>query len=276
MTKYIFFTFYVTMVTLFFNPVTADESDFVVLNYEILSEGKDVGDMTLKLFQQKSGHVIVSHTHIKASGWWWSINITTILSEQFQHKAGLIKADGKTLDENTAYWTKINAYDDEYRADFMEINKTTTQENEQFSGLSFAVAGRVSSNTEEILSLSEALFTDRKGQIHGVTFPKNSFDTTFNDLAFFIQKNAGKPLPKKLNILDTENLEIIQMSISDLGLETMLIGVEKIQVRHLTLSDEKFPSSHIWIKEDLSSLPYFVRHTGEDEDGKFEIILKPN
>ncbi|NOZ51973.1 MAG: hypothetical protein GXP08_02335 [Gammaproteobacteria bacterium] len=253
----------------------AEEANSLILNYDILAEGKDIGNMTLKLSRKEGRRVAVEHSQIKISGWWWNINITAILSETFQDDTGFIKADSKTVYEDTAYWTKMNAYEDETWGEFIEITRMSASESKKFSHLSFAVTGKISDNTEELISLSEAMFSDRnKKPVYSVKFPQGSFDTTFNDLPFFIQKNAGKPLPSKLNILDTENLEISSASIKDLGLEIILIGKEKIQVRHLTLSDTQFKPSHLWIKEDANSLPYVVRHTGEDEDGKFEIILK--
>ncbi len=274
MKKATLYIFHATLFFLFTNIVMAEESVFRVLNYDILSAGDDVGDVTLKLSKNKSGHLIVEHSRIQTSWLFWSIDITTIQSEEFQRGVGLVKADSKTVFEGTAYWSKIDAHEDKFLGEFTEIAKLTAREEKQFSRLSFAISGKVSANTEEVVSLSEAIFSERNEQAHSVNFPQDSFDTTFNDLALFIQKNADKPLPKKLNILDTENLEISQVSISDIGLETILVGKQKIEVRHLKLSDTKSKPSHLWITEGVISLPYIVRHTGEDEDGPFEIILK--
>ncbi|MCF6325082.1 MAG: hypothetical protein L3J89_12295 [Gammaproteobacteria bacterium] len=102
---------------------------------------------------------------------------------------------------------------------------------------------------------------------------RKDFDTTFSNLPLFIQAYKGKPLPKKLNILDTEELEIGTVSIRDLGVKTISIGKQKIEARYLALSDNKSKPLQLWIKED-DLLRYFVRYTGEDEDGPFEIILK--
>ena len=267
------------------NIAIAEEAGSLVLNYDVLSEGEDVGDVTLKLSQKEEGYVAVEYSQIKTRGWWWSVDITTILSEEFREDTGLIKADSKTLYEGTTYWTRMNVHEDTLLGELTEISNMSDSENKQFSRLSFAVTGKVSPNTKEVTSLSEAMFSDRNTPpTYNVKFPQGSFDTTFTDLPFFIQKNIGKPLPKKLNILDTENLGIIQVNVNNQGLNTMTIGKEKIQVRHLILSesqllsklvnDAQFKPSHLWIKEDVTSLPYVVRHIGEDEDGEFEIILK--
>ncbi len=274
MKKPIQFTFHIILSALFSSAVIAEESAFKMLSYDIFAEGEDVGDVTLKLSKNNNRYIIVEHSRIKISWLFWSIDISTVLSEEFQHGVGLVKADSKTLYEESVYWSKINVHDSKHLGEFTEINKITARESKQFSQLSFAISGKVSANTEEVVSQSEAIFSGRNERAHRMNFAQGSFDTTFNDLPLFIQKNAGKPLPEKLNILDTENLEITQTSINDLGLKTIVVGKKKIQVRHLTLYDTQFKPSHLWIKEDATSLPYFVRYTGEDEDGEFEVILK--
>ncbi|MCF6211922.1 MAG: hypothetical protein L3J88_03575 [Gammaproteobacteria bacterium] len=274
MMKLALFVFYITTAIFFSSVSASNEPDFKILNYDILSEGIDVGDATLKLLKTKDRLLIVEHSNIKISGFLWSIDLTTVLSEEFQHDSGFMKSYSKTVDDGMLYWTKISPATEMFLGKYIEIDKISTQEEKLFSRLVFLVTGKISSNVEEIISASEAIFTKRTKKVEEGKFPKGSFDVTINELPFFIQRNTGKQLPQNLNILDTENLEISQMSINDLGMKTIQVGNQKIQVRHLILSDKK-QTSQLWIKEDVTSLPYIVRHTGEDEDGKYEITLKP-
>ncbi len=268
-------TLYIALLALFSSTIMAEEPTFRVLNYDIFSSGKDVGDVTVKLSENSDGYTIIEHSHLKVSSWWsGDFEITSIQSETFQQGIGLIKSDSKTVYEREAYWSKINAHGDQLLAEFTVIDKMTTQEAKQFSHLSFALSRKVSDNSKEAISLSETLFSNRNKPAHKEEFSWGSFDTTFNNLPLFIQKNGTQPLPKKLNILDTEELEISTTSLHDLGVETIQVGKQKIKARHLTLSDNKSKPLHLWIKEDVASLPYFVRYTGEDEDGPFDIILK--
>ena len=71
-----------------------------VLIYDLYSEGEDVGDVTLKLSQQEHGYSIIEHSHIKASGWWWTLDIITVTSEEFDNKQKLLKSDAKTFTAN--------------------------------------------------------------------------------------------------------------------------------------------------------------------------------
>lgn len=268
-------TVHIILFALLSSVVMAEEPVSRVLNYDILSSGEDVGDATVKLSKSSAGHTIVEHSHIKVSSMWQGFEITTIQSETFQQNVGLVKSDSKTVYEGEAYWSRINIQDNKFVAAFTEITKMTNQEKKQFSRLSFAISRKISANTEEAVLLSEALFSNRNEPAQKVDFRRDDFDTTFNNLPLFIQKNGTKPLPKTVNILDTEELEISAASISDLGVKTIMIGKQKIEARHLTLSDNKSKPLHLWIKEG-DILPYFVRYSGEDEDGPFEIILKEN
>ncbi|MCF6325081.1 MAG: hypothetical protein L3J89_12290 [Gammaproteobacteria bacterium] len=139
----------------------AEESASRVLNYDVLVEGEDVGDVALKLTQNGEGYLIVEHSRIQVSSWMWTLDITTVQSETFQQGVGLIKSDSKTWFEGISYWSKINAGGDKLFVEFTEITSMTDQEEKQLSHLSFAISGKVSANTEEAISLSEALFSGR-------------------------------------------------------------------------------------------------------------------
>ena len=256
----------------------AEKADSRLLEYDVLLEGEDAGDITLKLAQTEEGYLIVEHNQIKVPGWWGDINITTILSEEFQHGSGFINSDSKTVADGTFYWTRISRRDDGYLGAYTEISKIDQHEARQFSQLSSALTGRDQFKAEEIIARSRAIFSVRadSAHTHRVKFTQNSFSTTLYDLPFFIQRYDGKALPKKINILDAQDMEIHQVSISDLGVEDLIVGKKKLQVRHLVISGGKYKPSHLWLKEGGNLFPYTIRHVGEDEDGMFEIVLKPD
>ncbi len=274
MTNYLFLGLCI-MTTLQYNSAIAEEGDFLTLNYDIISEGESLGDMTLKLSRHKEGYLLVEQSQINISGWWWSVDIATVLSEQFQKGGRLVKADSKTVIDGGAYWTRMSAHADTLSGEYIEINRMNSDESKKFSHLSFAITGKSSNNVEEVILLSEAMLSSRnKKPDYRTTVSADAFDTTFNHLPFFIQKNGERPLPATINILDTEDLEIASATVNDLGMESIFLGNKKVQLRHITLSDGKYRPSHLWIKIDAGTLPYVVRHTGEDEDGEFEILLK--
>ncbi len=254
----------------------AQEPDFLSLRYDILSQEKDVGDVILKLSRTENGYLFIEHNHIKTSGWWGEIDITTVMFEKIEHGVGLIESDSKTLDDDSIYWSRVKRHENGFLGEFMEIPKIDNHRSQQFFKLSSTVKNEDLSKLREIVEYSESMFLTRNNSapVHGVKFAQSSFVTTFNDLPFFIQRNAGRPLAKEIKILDTENLKIIQIHIEDQGLVDVSIGTEKIQARHLVLSGGQFGPSHLWISTDPTSLPYVVRHTGKDEEGKFEIVLK--
>lgn len=252
----------------------AGESRSILLNYAILSQGKDVGDVTTKISQQETRHIIIERSHIKASGWLWKIDIATVLSEEFINVNELTSADGKTFEEGAAHWTKISLQEDDFQMQYIKIPKTSPDEEEIFASLSTEAASAASLHSEQILSLSESVFSTSREVSEEVLISKRSFDTTWNNLPFYIQLIAERPIPETLNILDSENLEINRFSVKDIGKETMRIGTEQISARHLTFTTRKSNTSHIWINIEDNSIPYVVRHTGKDKDGAFEIVLK--
>ena len=265
--------------TLSLHSYANEQNSSSTLTYDVFSKDKDVGDVTLQLLKTPTGHKLIEQSHIKASGWWWNLDLTTVLSEEFDKDQGLIHGDGKTFDEGTAYWTQIKKLDNAYQAQYVHIEKVTPEEEKQFKNLSFSVAGKTNSDINEALTLSKSIFADRQEAEQSTQFPVNAFDTTWNNLPFFVQKNVNKPLPETINIMDSENLEIMTAKVKDLGNASITIDDQNFETRHIQLSYGRFKPSLIWIymgvNDQTSALPFVVRHTGEDEDGPFEIILKP-
>jgi hypothetical protein len=280
MKRYLLSAICLTMFVQSSSLASTHEEHFKMLVYDIFFDGKDVGDMTLKLSKDEDRYLIVEQSHIKASGWWWDLNIITVLSEELDQSGVLKESDGKTLGEGSIYWTKISTYEDWQQVDYTLVDKVTDEDKKQFSELSFAVTGLISNNIEEIVSRSKSMFTGRENHAESAKFSKDTYDTTWNSLPLYIQKHSGKVIPGKLKILDSDNLEIVQVNLEDLGYDSLSVGSNVVQARHLRVSDGKFKPADLWIDErrngPTSSLPYYIRHTGEDEDGTFEIILKPH
>ena len=273
MIKYPLLAFSLMLAVFTISPVSADESSSLALKYTILSEGKNIGELTQRLFQDENGHSFAEHSHIKVSGWWRGIDITSSLIESFNGVNGFSSVDSKTLDGTTAYWTKIERNKKGLRGLFSEIKKTTVWENKALANMGIAITSTLVSNFGEIQSLSGAVFTNRSDQSQGTQFIRNDFDTTEINLPFFINSFGSKPLPDKLRLLDTENLKINSVKLTDLGNEEITISEKTFQSRHLTLAGSRFKPSHIWINNEDISLPYLIRFVGEDEDGPVEIRL---
>lgn len=255
--------------------VLAQAPRFVTLNYHILSEGVHVGEVIFKLFRTKKGYVIVEYSHIKTAGWWGDIDLVIVLSEAFQYELGLILTDSKTWDNDTMYWSRIEAHENSFLGKLTEVSKMNVREKQRFFQLSSIITKQGWIDREEVALLSNSIFSARNDLVfsRSVPFVQDSFDTSIRGLPFWIQKYTGKALPQKIRILDIESFDVIHVDIKDLGLKTIMVGLKEIEVRHLILSGEELKPLHLWIKIELASLPYIVRYTGEDEEGRFEIIL---
>jgi len=259
----------------FIGIVSVAEAESLTLKYTLMSEGEKIGAVTHRLFQNESGHSFAEYSHIKVSGWWGKIDISSSSLEEFDGVNEFISADSKTLDGHTSYWSKIDKNKNGLWGSFAEIKDTTDQESKALTDLGAAITDFGKSNFGEILSISRDIFKNRAIHPEGSQFTQQNFDTTDTNLPFFIQSFGSKPLPHKLRLLDTDNLTISETDIADLGYEVISIGDKQLRSRHLKLTSSKYKPSHIWIKDTATDLPYMVRFVGEDEDGPFEITLNP-
>ncbi len=254
---------------------SAAESKSLTLKYTLMSEGEKIGAVTHRLFPKENGHRFAEYSHIKVSGWWGKIDISSSSIEEFDGVNGFISADSKTLDGDTSYWSKIDKNKNGLWGSYAEIKDTTDRESMILTDLGTAITDARELNLGEILSISRDVFKNRTIQPEGMQFTRQDFDTTDTNLPFFIQSFGSKPLPHKLRLLDTDNLKISETDIVDLGYEIISIGHKKIRSHHLKLSGSKYKPSNIWIKDTAADLPYMVRFVGEDEDGPIEITLNP-
>jgi hypothetical protein len=273
--RHALFIFCLTIASHSIGIVSAAEAESLTLKYTLMSEGEKIGAVTHRLFQNENGHSFAEYTHIKVSGWWGKIDISSSLLEEFDGVNGFISADSKTLDGNTSYWSKIGKNKNGLWGSYAEIKDTTDQESEELTNLGAAISNSREPIFGKILSISRDVFKNRSIQPEGMQFTRQDFDTTDTNLPFFIQSFGRKSLPHKLRLLDTDNLTISETDIADLGFEVISIGDKQLRSRHLKLSGSKYKPSHIWIKDTATDLPYMVRFVGEDEDGPIEITLNP-
>jgi len=267
------FILLIVLITQTIHPALAQKTDIMNLKYNILSQGKKVGIAAVKLSRSGNTHTYAEYSRIKTSGWWGKIDAKSILIEKSINQTLFVSADAKTLDGKTVYWTNLIANGNDLRGAFAEIKNITVQEKLDIMDIAFAISDKQAQNSKEILASSRALLANKKSQLKKVQLSSAAFDTTANNLPFFLQKFVGKRLPKTLDIMDTEDLAITRMKIKYLGLVEFSIGGKTISARHFKLSGSKFKSAKIWIKTDPTSLPYIVRYVGENEDGPFELRL---
>jgi hypothetical protein len=252
----------------------AEKNDSLSLKYAILSEGETIGVLIHKLFRNESHSRLYGQSQIDISGWWGKINVLGYLVEELDLVNRLVRSESVDLDDSTLYRRAINTNGNHLLVSYGELKEITGSERKQFTSLLQAVSNIDGKQRENLQSLSTALFEKRGEVIEKAQINLSDFDTTENHLPFYLQSLGGKPLPKQLRLLDTEDLTINVVSVTDLGYETMAVGDKTYRCRHLKLTDKKYKPSDIWIDEDSRSLPFMVRFIGEDESGTVEISLK--
>jgi hypothetical protein len=256
------------------NIACAGKTDFLTVEYDILSEGEAIGALTHKLFRNGSRISLYEQSRIDISGWWGKINISGFLVEELDSNNRFVRSESADLDGSTIYRSTIKVNNNQLLASFAELKEISHSDREQFTRLLQVIGNIQDEQPENLHSLSSALFEKRGKTTEKVLFDSSVFDTTENNLPIFIQSLGGKPLPKQLRLLSTEDLTIDEVSVTDLGYEAVAVGAKTFRCRHLKLVGKSYRPSHIWIDETSRSLPYMVRFTGEDEHGAVEISLK--
>ncbi len=260
--------------------------------YEILTKGKPIGHLTHRVMPVGQGYAIAESSEIKLSGWWGKINIHSTFIDTYNSKGELLTSDNKVRDGSTTHELTTLHEKDGYFASYQKIKKTTKGELIKLNTLSELINRDTYINPETMLSLFQTAFTNRRTQNQEKgSFSKNSFDTTFTYLSFFLQKHTQDGFNKEVTLYDTEELKLSTHTVKDLGWETLELKGKPIKTRHFSLNDKKNPETHIWLS-DFSMLkhkqtsgeapssifprtiPYLVRMTAEDKEGPIEITLK--
>jgi hypothetical protein len=251
-----------------------DKTDTLTVKYDILVESETIGDLTHKWFRNGNRSSLYERSRINASGWWGKIDISGFLVEELDGVNRLVHSESVDRDGNTLYRATIETSNEGLQASFIELKKINDSEREQFIRLLRTVSKTQEKQPENLRALTAALFKQRGKLREQARFDASDFDTTENNLPFYIQSLGGKPIPKQLRLLTTDNLAVSEVTITDLGYETISVGAKVFRCRHIKLDDGKYKPSHLWIDEESRSQPYMVRFTGEDEDGPLEINFK--
>lgn len=245
--------------------------------YDILAEKDDIGDLTIKVFNNKAGHVFVESSDLNIERWWGKINISSDLVEVFDADNAFVGSDSKTLDldNNELYWSKINTKEKNWLGVTAQVAEVTDKEKTELTGLANFIGDANDAAINQALSRSQIMLRNRKIAFNNISIKAGSFDATYNSLVFLLRKYEAEPLPAKIRLMDVEELSIEEFALKDFGPEVIAIGQQKISARHLKLSNKTSRPVDIWFSSELGTLPYMVRMLGEDETGPFEIRLKP-
>lgn len=264
------------------------------LTYDILTEGKKIGQLTHRIMPTEQGYTIAETSEIKLLGWWGKINIYSNFIETYDNNGGLIISDNKIRDGSTTHNMATRRNENSYLGSYQKVQKTTKNELAILDSLSELIRSNSHVDSEEVHRLFEKLFVNRTQKSQEGSFPTSSFDTTFTYLPFFLQKHAQDGFDAEVTLYDPEELELSTVKITDMGWEILEIKGKPIKTRLFSVNDNENPKTHIWLgnffipKKRSSTLdnkhpnptleppnliPYLVRLTAEDKDGPIEILL---
>ncbi len=275
MKKTIIIAFSAVLLSQTIQPAAAQKSDVLILKYDVFSEGKKVGKTTVKLSKIGKTRLYSEFSHIKTTGGWGKIDVKSVVVEEHKNGAGFIRAGSKTLDAKTVYHTSLTSSNSGFTGTFAKIRNTKIHERNEVMDLAVAITGKQMLDAVAVTTLSPTMYGNQRRRSKKVQLAGNAFDTTLNNLPFFLEKYSGSKVPAKLNVMDSENLDITAMNIKDMGSQNLAVGEQNIKTRYFKLSATKNNSMTIWIKSESSSLPHVIRIVGKNQEGSFELRLRP-
>lgn len=254
-----------------------DNGETLSLDYDLYVEGQDIGDINIRIYEKNGRRIMVETSFIHFSDFWEKTIIRTSSVEEYQNEK-LIKVSHKIDMGKKAYWIKIERKGDVFQAFVKEITNITKQERHDFTKIvrkTQGTNGGPAPQIPAIMSAADALLSTRPEGRMDIRIPVNSFDTTSANLTFYLDHLKYKFTRAPVTIFDTEEFQDQNVTLKYIRNESVQIAGQTISAKHIQLTPAKSSEkpSHIWINAD-GPMPYFVKYSGEDKDGPFELRLK--
>ncbi len=251
------------LATCFSLSAMADEVK--TLTYQLISEKKDIGEITQTYISNKNKLFVLTQSRLKWSSWLESLDIEESSIEEYENLK-LIRSEAYTIDydEEVFYNSSFQKNKTDYLVLLSEKKKLSKDEIQRFKNYKKEVA-----STQKLKQFST--FPMETKELYRSTIALDSFDSTQNIVTFSLKNRA---IEKKLNILSFDELSIDETEVSNLGTEELTINKNLFLTQHFKLKPKGKKSTDIWISNENSTMPYIVRVKGSDESGAFELILK--
>lgn len=246
----------------------------VTCTYDLLAEGKDIGDITITresgIDANKQFVRIEESCAVKVSGFWghWEMTSTSKIVADSQ---GLLSFDHKVSKNNKKWRVFGERHDQELWCSARKVLTMKEKDEEDVVGLSTMVAAETIPYVGEALTVLGLLAGngDSEGEFR---IPLNSFDSALCMLPYVLLFDHNDIKNRKVRILDTTELETKDYMIEEVSPEQIEIAGQTFRCRVFNAAKPKWESTS-WLAEDELG-GFLVKESGKDEDGPYEIILK--
>lgn len=239
------------------------------INYQLVVDKKQLGTISASYTTEKSGKYSLKRTsHINVPGLLKDEKLESTVTETYSPQGKLLKSSYKVRYKNKIYWTKLELHGKEFLAFQSEITNDSQKEDEQLVEFTKGVVADMVPGAGEVMLINDIL---DENQPSNDRFTSDSFDTSFSNLPF-LWKKSNYELPKKLRLLDTEDMGIFPVDVVFQGIETVSLKNKKITASHFKLLSKDSKPTEIWLALDEAKKPFFYKITGHEDGDDYAIV----
>lgn len=268
--------------------VSSENQDSINLliefKYKILLEDNYKGVMKVKvLHSPNKSYSLLTSSEFSLSGWWGKYLVYTNLIEHFSKTGMLIQVNNMIIDGEEAYWKRLTLIRGQTWESTVKTKNIKKFDEEDFIDTIGDIGDKLIVRERDVLTVSNLLFTGSESSNKSIRLPKKSYDTSFNNIPFYWQRHHNS-LPDEINIIDTETESIYKLKIEKINSqENHKFSTDNSHnssqnnidstIDYYVFTPDNGKPIHMWLTINRNNIPYFIKLTGEDEDGTFHIEI---
>ncbi len=268
------------LITTHLSPVSADQKNSATTGsittvYDLFTNGNNRGNISMSRSQYGDGenrlYIIKESVFVTISGFWENWEITSTGETVLDKKGFLVRFDNK-IKENKNNWRVFGErHDLELWCGARKVLTSEEREEKDILALSSAVAAKTIPYAGEALTVFGLLspHSDQEGEIR---IPLDSFDTTLAQLGSVLLNKPQGVKKEKIRVLDTSELKTETYIFNELAPSEITTAGQTFYCRIFNATHPQGKSTYWLAKDTLGA--FFVKESGKDDDGPYEIILK--
>jgi hypothetical protein len=249
----------------------AKESAVVTCTYDLIADGRDVGDISkTRILEPDDSMHIKTTSEVSVSSWWGSWHLMssehTVVDTQ-----GIFRFDHRITEDNKAWRISGERHNKSLWCIMTEV--LTEKEQEDEAAVDLATTAVVSTVPHAGLALSAigllGAGQDSQGDLR---IPLDLFDITATELPAYLLKHQNDLNHKSVRVLDTTELKIRTSLFEEMDHKTLEFAGVVFTCRTFSANDGNEQVNYLIAQDHLG--PFMVKVSGRNEDGPYEILLK--
>jgi len=243
--------------------------------YELQVAGKELGIIREHFaLDINKGYRISQQLTLSESGWWGTFELSSELVEIHDHQGVLQKASNNVVENGKTYWTKVELHADEYLAFRGQIRSDKEQQDEEDEKIAMSAIASLIPGASEVLAVGSGVFGEDDKSVQR-RFSRDSFDTSLLGLPTFWRRSSNT-LPEKIRIFDSEEMLVFDGVTELKSTEVKSIEGRETLVHHFRLVEEQGENFDVWLADDGSFSPYFLKISGLQDGDLVVLSYRPD